>query len=96
MYLQDEHKVVDCFAPLVDVVVAGALVVLVELDLLDDVGVAKDPQQHLFGDLSRVEQGHLCKHTHTHTRTSIGWILETLFGGNQKKQLGNILLTGQD
>lgn len=47
-YLQDEDEVVDGFAPLVDVVVGGALVVFIELDLMDDVGVAKDSQQHLF------------------------------------------------
>lgn len=47
-YLQDEDEVVDGLAPLVDVVVAGALVVFIELDLVDDVGVAKDSQQHLF------------------------------------------------
>lgn len=62
-YLQDEDEVVDGFAPLVDVVVGGALVVFTELDLMDDVGVAKDSQQHLVWDLRRAEQAHLCKHT---------------------------------
>lgn len=47
-YLQDEHKVVDGFAPLVDVVMGGALVAVVELDLLDDIRMAKDSQKHLI------------------------------------------------
>lgn len=47
MYLQDENKVVDGLAPLVDVVMRRALVTFAELDLLDHIGVAQDSQQHL-------------------------------------------------
>lgn len=47
MYLQDENKVVDGLAPLVDVVMGRALVTFAELDLLDHIGVAQDSQQHL-------------------------------------------------
>lgn len=45
-HLQDENKVVDRLAPLVDVVVGCTLVTFNELDLLDHVGVSQDPQQH--------------------------------------------------
>lgn len=45
-HLQDENKVVDRLAPLVDVVVGCTLVTFTKLDLLDHVGVSQDPQQH--------------------------------------------------
>lgn len=58
-YLQDEDEVVHGFALLVDVVVGRPLVTVVELDLLDHVGVAQDSQQHLVWDLRRAEEAHL-------------------------------------
>lgn len=60
-YLQDENKVVDRLAPLVDVVMGRALVAFIELDLMNHIGVSQDSQQHFIGDLSWVEQAHLCK-----------------------------------
>lgn len=46
---------------MVQEVLRRALVVLVELELLDDVGVFEDPQQDLLRDLERAEQAHLWK-----------------------------------
>lgn len=59
LYLQDEDKVVDRFASLVQEVLRGALVTFVKLEFLDDVWVSEDPQQHLLCDLERAEQAHL-------------------------------------
>lgn len=59
MYLQDENEEVHWFASLVHVVMRRALIVLVELDLVDHVRMAQDSQQDLVGDLSRAEQTHL-------------------------------------
>ena len=58
-YLQDEYKVVDRFASLVQEVLRWAFVIFVELELLDDVRVSEDPQQNLLCDLERAEQAHL-------------------------------------
>lgn len=59
VYLQNEDEVVDRFAPLVEEVLRRALVVFVELELLDDVRVFEDPQQDFLCDLERAEQTHL-------------------------------------
>lgn len=61
LHLQDEDKVVDRFASLVQEVLRGALVTFVKLEFLDDVWVSEDPQQHLLCDLERAEQAHLWK-----------------------------------
>lgn len=58
-HLQDEDKVIDGFAALVQEVLRRALVVLVKLQLLDDLWVSEDPQQDLLCDLERAEQVHL-------------------------------------
>lgn len=62
-YLQDEDEVVDGFALLVDVVMERPLVVFVELDLLDHIGVAQDSQQHFVRDLILEEHADLCRTT---------------------------------
>lgn len=59
MHLQDEDKVVDRFAALVQEVLRRALVIFVKLEFLDDVRVSEDPQQDLLCDLERAEQTHL-------------------------------------
>lgn len=72
VYLQDEYKVVDRFAPLVHEVLRRAFVTFVELELLDDVRVSEDPQQNLLCDLERAEQAHLWVHdTVTQKNTSV-------------------------
>lgn len=43
-YLQDEDKVVDRFASLVQEVLRGALVTFIKLEFLDDIWVSEDPQ----------------------------------------------------
>lgn len=59
MYLQNENEVVDRFAPQVEEVLRRPLVVFIELDLLDDVGVFEDPEQDFLRDLERTEQADL-------------------------------------
>lgn len=58
-YLQDEDKVVDGFASLVQEVLQGALVTFIKLEFQDDVWVSEDPQQHLLCDLEWAEEAHL-------------------------------------
>lgn len=67
-YLQDENKVVDRFAPLVDVVMGRAFVAFDELDFLDHIRMAQDSQQHLVWDLRWTEQAHLCGKRHRERR----------------------------
>lgn len=55
-YLQYENEVVDGFASLVKTVVCRSLVVLVEFDVLDHIGVLKNSQKNFLGDLRRTEQ----------------------------------------
>lgn len=59
MHLQDEDKVVDRFAALVQEVLRRALVTFIKFEFLDDVRVSEDPQQDLLCDLEWAEQTHL-------------------------------------
>lgn len=58
-YLQDEGEVVGSLVLAVEEMAWGLLVALIELQLLDDVGVFEEPQKDLLRDVGGGEECHL-------------------------------------